>query len=52
MFNAIKMRMIIKIIYAVYSDFSDSLNDRRAGKWGDLTETKIARAFVKTSTQT
>jgi len=24
MFNAIKMRMIIKIIYAVYSDFSDS----------------------------
>ena len=29
-----------------------AFNDRRAGKWGDLTETEIAHAFVKTSTQT
>jgi hypothetical protein len=42
MFNAIKMRMIIKIIlFAVISLIA--LNDRRAGKWGDLTETEIAQ---------
>jgi hypothetical protein len=42
MFNAIKMRMIIKIIYEVCVISLIALNDRRAGKWGDLTETEIA----------